>query len=359
MMQAWKVTLKNVMKRSRRVKKTFEFLRSLWRGFFAWASGKVGALEFLRSSVSWYRDSPRVWGKPTHITIEPTNICNLRCPVCETGAGILDRSPRHMTQEEFEIILNKIASHAHSLFFYFMGEPFLNPQFDTMIAYAKGKGVTRVTACTNGEMIDAERIIGSGIDEVAFQVGGVTQGAHQAYRVGGNIERVWENLQKTIRCRNTMGSRTRITCGFILMKTNEEEMDLFRGKMRELGVDEYSFLSPCVRTFEQGKQFLPVQKNYWLYSEKSFSNGLIEPLRNVVNDCPWIFHSMVVQVNGNVVPCCRDVSGKKVMGNLLCQDLGEIWNSLPYQRFRRDILQRQNSVSLCALCTGYGAPDYQ
>ena len=28
---------------------------------------------------------------PVHISIEPTNVCNARCPVCETGNGSLER----------------------------------------------------------------------------------------------------------------------------------------------------------------------------------------------------------------------------------------------------------------------------
>jgi len=28
---------------------------------------------------------------PVHITIEPTNVCNLLCPICETGKGVMTR----------------------------------------------------------------------------------------------------------------------------------------------------------------------------------------------------------------------------------------------------------------------------
>ena len=41
-----------------------------------------------------------------NITVEPTNFCNLFCPICETGAGILGREADHMTFEQFKTIRN-------------------------------------------------------------------------------------------------------------------------------------------------------------------------------------------------------------------------------------------------------------
>jgi hypothetical protein len=33
------------------------------------------------------------------------------------------------------------------------------------------------------------------------------------------------------------------------------------------------------------------------------------------NACPWIYYSLAIHVNGDVVPCCRDPKGEEVMGN--------------------------------------------
>src|SRR5512145_1377052 len=41
-----------------------------------------------------------VWGVPPVLTIEPTNICNLRCPLCVTGNGSMERPYGRM---DFEI----------------------------------------------------------------------------------------------------------------------------------------------------------------------------------------------------------------------------------------------------------------
>ena len=60
-----------------------------------------GAKDFALSTVSAALRADRSLGRPIHVTIEPTNICNLRCPVCETGEGTLGRRGGHMELDAF------------------------------------------------------------------------------------------------------------------------------------------------------------------------------------------------------------------------------------------------------------------
>src|SRR5436190_19036184 len=95
-------------------------------GLWSLARGRRGSLDHLKSTWSLARRSPIIAGRPMNITIEQTNVCNLDCPVCETGAGILGRESGHMTLEQFKLIIDKVGAHTNTLMFYFMGEPFLN-----------------------------------------------------------------------------------------------------------------------------------------------------------------------------------------------------------------------------------------
>ena len=94
-----------------------------------------GLLNFFLSTFSLITRSTYVFGKPVHITIEPTTACNLRCPVCETGSGILKRPKGEMSLENFKKIIDKIAPHTNTILFYYMGEPFLNGDAYEMIRY--------------------------------------------------------------------------------------------------------------------------------------------------------------------------------------------------------------------------------
>lgn len=321
----------------------------------AMLSRRRGSFEHLRSTWSLFRRSPFVAGWPINITIEPTNVCNLRCPVCETGNGELGRPNRQMTPEEFRIIIAKVGRHTNTLMFYFMGEPFLNRDAYQMIRVAKEAGIPWVTTCTNGEIVDSQQLVMSGIDEVNFQIAGMSQKTHQIYRINGDLERVLHNIREAVRIKRDCRVRLRIACGMILMRHNEHEVKMFKQVMSEIGVDEAIIVAPCVRTLEQGAFYLPRDQRYWYYDADAFHSGTLRPRFMPKNTCHWIYYSMAIFSNGDVVPCCRDTSGKFVMGNLFIQSLDEIWNQDRFKKFRETLLTTQSAISICHLCSSYPA----
>ncbi|MDD5569333.1 MAG: SPASM domain-containing protein [Candidatus Pacebacteria bacterium] len=295
-------------------------------------------------------------GEPVVVVIEPASVCNLRCEICETGSGVLGRKAEFMTYDNFKIIMDKIYYHTNTLMFYFMGESFLNKSAYDMIAYAKTKGIPFVTACTNGDAVDPQKLIDSGIDEIQFQIAGTTQQAHQTYRAGSNVEKVLSKLKETVEIRNRANAKTKIRCGFIVMKHNEHQIDEFKTLMQSIKVDGVDIVAPCFRTIEQAQRMLPISKEYWLYDSEALKQGILKPKTIPHNECAWLYYSITTQVNGDVVPCCRDATGKEIMGNLLQNDLKEIWNGPAYLNFRERVFHNQRSVGLCKLCSAFGVP---
>ena len=43
------------------------------------------------------------------------------------------------------------------------------------------------------------------------------------------------------------------------------------------------------------------------------------------------------------------------MGNLLNQELDEIWNGDPYITFRKKLVEKQSQIEICKLCSSYPA----
>jgi radical SAM protein with 4Fe4S-binding SPASM domain len=335
------------------VNRPFAFATGAIIGLAGLVRARRGSLDHLRSTFSFGTRSTSVAGRPMNITIEQTNVCNLDCPICETGAGALGRSKGHMSLEQFKIIIDKVGQHTNTLMFYFMGEPFLNKHSYEMIRYAKDAGIPFIETCTNGDFVDPVKLVESGLDRVSFQIGGLTQETHEIYRVRGNLERTMANLTETIRQRNLQRSRLQIEVGLIVMKHNEHEVDEFRRTAMALGADAARVIDPCVRTIEQGRQFLPVNRVYWIYDEASFNRGVVKPKDLPNNSCPWIYYSLAIHVNGDVVPCCRDPKGAEVMGNIFRESLDEIWNGPRYRDFRARILRDQGGVGICRLCSSY------
>jgi radical SAM protein with 4Fe4S-binding SPASM domain len=300
--------------------------------------------------------SERCLGLPVHFTIEPTNTCNLRCPVCETGAGSLKREKRSMSLDEFKTAIDHLPACANSILFYYMGEPFLNKESHRMIRYAKGKGLY-VTTCTNGHFMNSDKLLNSGIDEISFQIAGLTNGSHQIYRVESDLEVVLANIRELLSKRSAAElKKPKVILGFIVMKHNEREINSFLKFARTLGVDEARLIEPCFRTVEQAKRMLPDDEKYRFYDDKALSAGLLRPKVIPCNRCHWIYFSSVILANGDIVPCCRDVQGNHIMGNIFRETLSSVWNNDRYREFRRLIRNNQRKVGICSLCSDFGLP---
>lgn len=333
-------------------------LNGLKKGFLSLLQGKTGSIDHIKSTISLIQKDSKIIGKPINVTIEPTNVCNLQCPVCETGADILERKKAFLSLENFKIIIDKIYPHTNTLMYYFMGEPFLNKEWVQQVKYAKDRGIPFISTCTNGDLAKAQDIIDSKIDWVSFQIGGMTQETHQTYRVGSNLEKVIQNLKDIIALKKELNiTNLTIEAGFILMKHNEHEVDEFIQFCKVIGVDSFNIIDPCVRTVEQGNQFLPTNKDNWIYDPKKFAEGKLQRRTIPKNDCPWIYYTMIIMANGDVSPCCHDPCGKETMGNLILQGLEEIWNGEKYQNFRTKINHDQKNIDICKLCSGYGITD--
>lgn len=294
---------------------------------------------------------------PVHIAIEPTNACNAKCPVCETGKNEMTRKKGLLDQKEYEKFVDQIAPTTNSLMLYFMGETFLHKKAYDMIRYTRDKGIY-VDTCTNGDMVDAKGVIYSDINKISFQIGGMTEETHQLYRVASSLEKTKKNLYELIEERRKHpNSNVQIELGFIVMRHNEHEVSEFLRWAEEIGVDIANVIDPCVRNMFEGYAYLPEDKKYWYYDEKAFEKGILKPKVLPDNECVWIWNSMQINWNGDAVPCCRDPNGKHVLGNVFEDGIMKVFNGEKARNFRKKILTEQGKIDICKLCSGYGMPN--
>jgi radical SAM protein with 4Fe4S-binding SPASM domain len=252
--------------------------------------------------------------------------------------------------------IDQVAPSTAVLMFYFMGEPFLNKRAYEMIRYARNKGM-HVETCTNGDFVDPSGVIYSDVNDISFQIGGMTQRTHEIYRVRGKLDRVLNNLVGLIdERRKKPQSNVNISVGFVVMKHNEHEVPGFLRWAKSLGVDRANVIDPCVRSVAEGKELLPNDRRYWFYDEDAFARGVLKPKHLPDNECTWIWNSVTINWDGSVVPCCRDPNGRHVFGNAFQAPLASIWNGDQMRDFRRRISTEQGTVDICSLCSGYGVP---
>ena len=131
----------------------------------------------------------RPFGWPTHLQIEPTTYCNLRCLLCPVNTG-LNRPRGHMDFKVFQKVVDEVGEYLFFILLWDWGEPFLNPEIYAMIRYAVERGI-KVVSSTNGHLFaqydHADRVVRSGLDTLIVALDGITQETYEGYRQGGEL----------------------------------------------------------------------------------------------------------------------------------------------------------------------------
>jgi sulfatase maturation enzyme AslB (radical SAM superfamily) len=113
-------------------------------------------------------------GYPLWLTIDPTNICSLKCPFCPTGFGNITRQKGVMSMDRFTAIIDLLGPYLLHVDMQNWGEPMLNKDICRMISYVKGYGV-HVTMSSNCQHFDgntADDLVASKLDRLILSIDG-------------------------------------------------------------------------------------------------------------------------------------------------------------------------------------------
>ena len=318
-------------------------------------------LNWITVETSIYFKPEHPWGWPTHLQIEPTNRCNLRCALCPVTAG-MDRPSGHMDLNLYKKIVDEIGHYVFLILLWDWGEPFLNPSIYEMISYAKQKGIKLVSS-TNGHLFknreQADRLIASGLDSIIFAVDGISQETYEPYRQGGSLESVLQGIRTVVARKQDLKSITPlINLRFIVMKHNEHEISQLEDLARSLRVDALTFktLNPVNRDFyTQDKtedriqnQFLPENLFYRRFRYDSTGQ---HAFRVKQNPCKQLWNNPVIHWNGMVCTCSYDPKEKFVLGDLNRQSFKDIWGGPTYCNLRHQFRKGWEKLLLCGDCS--------
>jgi len=295
---------------------------------------------------------PAIRGFPISISIEPTTSCNLRCPECPSGLRSFTRPTGMLQTETFRRVIDELSDTLSYLTFYFQGEPYLNPNFLDMVSYASGKGVYTATS-TNAHYLNEEQArntIASGLDRLIISIDGTTQQTYEAYRVGGDLQKVIDGTKNILRLRRELKSATpRVIFQFLVVKPNEHQItDLYK-LAEELGVDQVVLKTAQIYDYKNGSELIPENTSYSRYQK--LPNGTYAIKNKLLNHCWKMWHSCVITWDGKVVPCCFDKDAKFVLGDLETNTFREIWFGEKYEEFRRSLMRSRSEIEICKNCT--------
>lgn len=321
-----------------------------------WRFVRIISLSRMRNCIFYLLDriSPRPYAKahPMAVMLEPTNKCNLRCPMCPAVIeGTIGIRP-DMSVAFFSSVAKTLTPSAFYLALWNYGEPLMNKQVEEMIKCAvENKYIVEMH--TNAQLLDkfTERVFSKDNnishylpDKMSISVDSISEEVYRTYRKGGELSKLKDNVRNFMIKRNEYKlSNPWVSVQFILMKENADEIvDAAKIKefAKDLKVDGYIIKYFSYRG-DDIESFLPEKKSLRLKLRKQKGHKICTR--------PW--NSTVILSNGIVLPCCYDYSGEWPMGNLNEMTFEEIWNGTAYRNFRANLISGK-LPKICVNCPG-------
>jgi len=277
--------------------------------------------------ISKWTRRPVQWGAPLSISFEPTTSCNLRCPECPSGLRSFTRARGMLEINFFRRMIDQLAPELLYLTFYFQGEPYLNPDFLEMVAYARSKKIYTATS-TNAHYLNdenARKTIESGLDRLIISLDGTSQEVYSQYRIGGDLDKVMAGAANIVKWKKKLKSKTPyVFFQFLVVRPNEHQMEQAKELAKETGVDGIRFKTAQIYDYEKDpNNLIPQHTNISRYRKKT--DGTYESKNHLQNHCWRLWHAPVITWDGLVVPCCFDKDAKHRMGDLKNKPFKEIW----------------------------------
>ncbi|OSB14047.1 radical SAM/SPASM domain-containing protein [Clostridium botulinum] len=305
------------------------------------------AKEWEANKNERYKEYRRKWANnpknfieekaPLHLDIEPTNACNLKCPMCPRTVIVNDKSKNDkfnigmMDMDTYKKIIDEaVRIGVYSIKLNWLGEPLVHPQIVDMVKYAKDKGIVDVMFNTNAALLTrdiSKQLIDVGLDKIFFSFDSPIKEKYEQIRVGANFEDTLNNIRCLISIRDGLGKKSPLTrVSMVLMKENEEEYKQFIELFKDI-VDVVAYVE---------------------YREPV---GTERELDVTEFACSQLWQRMFIAWDGDVIPCCVDSEKELLMGNIHKNSINQIWNSEIYKKIRENHKNgRWHKHSRCRKC---------
>ena len=271
---------------------------------------------------------------PVQIDIEINGSCNMACPFCIHGIGE-GRSTAKLTWEQYTALIDEAASiGTASLKLNYINEPLLIRWLDKAIKYAVDAGILNIYFVTNGSLLNAKRraeLLASGVTKIFVSIDAATSETYNKQRRNGAYGEVVANVKALIKERNALGqSHPLVRVSFLKNQTNIHEADLF---------------------FEQWNGIADVITFQTMNEVPGQDTGLTIKREEKPESCSFPFKQLVVDSEGDILPCCKLYGKFLAIGNIKDMTLSEAWNSVAMVNLRKaHATDTWDTIPTCKTC---------
>ncbi|MGA1978572.1 MAG: radical SAM/SPASM domain-containing protein [Bacteroidales bacterium] len=290
---------------------------------------------------------PVVLAMPVALSAELTNKCNLACPECDNGAGLMTRAKGFMSLELFDKIISELGSCLYNINLYFQGEPMLHPQFFCFIA--KSRKISTVVS-TNGHFLNeenADKLACSGLNQLVVSLDGMDQVTYSSYRINGDFDTVISGIRNVSEAVRRNNSTMKMVIQFLVSRKNEHQISQARRFAKGMNALLRLKSMQIINNNTHG-EWLPLKAKFSRYENKC---NLYTLKNDLPGRCARLWSSPVITWDGMVLPCCFDKDARYVMGDLNEESFRDIWDGPRYRLFRKRILSGRHAIDICGNCT--------
>jgi len=302
----------------------------------------------------------RYWSLPTHLTVEVTNRCNLRCSHCFQSHFSFPRGDlKPEVWEKVKKVLNQVKSVSLSS----AGEPLLAKKFREYFLYCSSLNLP-VSFTTNAQLLEnwLEFLVGR-LTQLNVSLDALSESAYRQRR-GVSPKKAIRALKRLKALKDLQ--KTNLPEISLIVVLNQENVDelipliRFAAEIGAVNVWAYHQIFYSAEEFKAKSLFFTPEK-----ADKTIKAALklaeelkVEFIHPGTFDgevaphsatshyltrkgekffCQWIFNTTTVSWNGFVQSCC--FCDRLFTGSLLEEDFSEIWNGPAYRYLRLRFLQ--------------------
>lgn len=247
---------------------------------------------------------------PIQLDIELNGTCNMKCPFCIHGYGEGRRGGWIDAEYAYDLIKQAAHMGVRSMKFNYINEPLLRSDLEDYIRHARACGILNTYFVTNGTLLTKERsrsLIDAGVTKIFVSLDAATEETYNRQRRNGAYTQVIKNIHDFLDLRSELGvSWPLMRVSFLETQLNKHERAQFLAQWKGV-VDLVVF---------QRMNEVPGHKT-----------GLLMDLLGPPEYCSFPNKQLVVDSEGDILPCCKLEGKNLALGNIKETTLQQAWDS--------------------------------
>ena len=287
---------------------------------------------------------------PYNLSIEVSSICNARCVYC-AHSGEHGQYEGNMSEEIFHKVISDAKGFKHRIKkcgMFGFGESLCNPNLPDMIKEVNDTGlVEAVDLTTNGLLLTpalSDKLIDAGLGTIRVSIQGIDSDMYwNICRVKMDFDKFLNNLRYLYNHRGNTKIRLKIADMSIKGIPDGEKrfIDIFGSMADSVFVEHIMPIYSTVNYNELDDDII-----------KESLGGRERVVQTNINKvCHRAFYRCRVRSNGDITAACCDATKDVVYGNVLHDNIADVWNGARHLAFLKMQLQgKRFSHPLCKDC---------